>query len=163
MDDLKFIVALIALALSIWNLIRVQKLDDKREYKDKHSLYKDCLEEAKSLLEKIEIELTPLESDRSTMIMRNSSFLSTKGAESGINAILDNIGKVSKVRECVNDIYRSLGLVASMSDKDAFDTCIKYSSELKEHYLVATENLNKARLETDQILQAEKSHEKTNA
>jgi len=163
MDDFRLIIALVALGLAAWNFRRLNHQDDKNNYKDKRYLHKDCLDEAKSLLEKIETELTDLQSQRSTMLIRGSSYLGTKGADSGITNIINVIREIGDIRDQVKQVYLSLDDVYGLSDKAAFDKCMDVSCQLKVLYISSIEKLNSARLKTDQVLEVEKSHEKSKA
>ena len=163
MDDIRLIIALAALALAVWNFRRLDLQDVKNNYKDKRYLHKDCLDEAKSLLEKIELELTELQSRRSTMLIRGSSYLGTKGADSGISNILEVIREISEIRDEVKTVYFSLDNIYELSDKDAFDKCMEVSFKLKTLYINSIEKLNSAKLKTDQVLAVEKNHEKCKA
>jgi hypothetical protein len=163
LDDIRTFIALSALALACFNFYRLHNLDAKNDYKDKRYLHKDCLDEAKSLLEKIEADLTELQQLRSTLVIRGSSYLGSIGAKDGMTNIVNVVREISVIKDNVKALYLSMDSVHSLGDQEAFDKCIKVSCELKIYYISAIEKLNSAKLMTEQVLECERSHEKNKA
>ena len=133
MDDFRLWVAIAAFGLGIWNLFRLLDIDKKNEYKEKRSLYQDCLSEAKELLEKIIIEYESLMVRRICFDLLDSPYIGSHGFHQAYIVFIEHRREIEAQKTDVVEIYENLDNVLNASEKEAFDACINYKKKIKSN------------------------------
>ena len=135
MDDMRLLIALAALLLGVWNFLRLKELDEKKEYKDKHILYRECSDECSALLERITIETEELIVRSSYLDLLDSPYIGSYGFQQAHEAYIKNLREIQSCKAIVTSMYADIQKLVSLPDKDSFDGCIAKQKELKDIFL----------------------------
>lgn len=151
MDDMRFLVAMVALFLSAWNYLRLKQLDEKKEYKDKRFLYGECTKECSSLLERITLETEELVVRNSYFDLMNSSYVGSDGFIQARTVYIKNLREIQACKSKVTSVYTGLHELTLLPEKESFDSCIKTQKKIKDIFLKYIENYASAKSQIDGI------------
>ncbi|ELA8137719.1 hypothetical protein RGL53_004543 [Vibrio parahaemolyticus] len=154
MDGLEIIQLLaagFALVVSVWNYRGLQDAELKKGYKDKRHLYQSCLDESKSLLQKMHSEIEGLIFQASYFDLLNSSYIGSHGFNEAHKEYINCLREIQTLRSATERLYEELDSVLDSEDKHAFDKCIAIQKNLKDNYLKYVKNYAKAKAQLDGI------------
>ncbi|WP_372879274.1 hypothetical protein [Spongiibacter marinus] len=135
MDELQLLIALFALLLGIWNYSRLSSLDEKKEYKDKRFLYRDCAHECSELLERITLETEELIVRHANFDLLGSPYIGSHGYQQAHSTYIAHLREIQTCRVEITEIYTSLKDLLLLPDKESFDSCIAKQREVKDLFL----------------------------
>ncbi|BCS95462.1 hypothetical protein DSLASN_10940 [Desulfoluna limicola] len=144
-------IALTALLISGWSFYRLCLFQNRNEYKDTRYIFKECLSEAKDLIEKITIDMESLIRRRVDFDLLDSDYIGSYGYQQAYQAFMVHYRSMNEQKSKTIQIYQDLSETLKATDRSAFDKLILLQKEIKDIYIEFIESFAKAKTEIDGI------------
>ncbi|CAM3524267.1 hypothetical protein VA7868_04516 [Vibrio aerogenes CECT 7868] len=151
MEYFSVIISVAALVLTFFNYMRLFKLDEKKEYKDKRLYFKTCVDETKDALEIVIHQTQEVMARRNDFDLLDSPYIGSHGFQQAYNLYMMHLRNIQQIKKELSDIYKELSSSLELGDKEAFDYCTSIHKRVADCNVRYFENYSKIKSVVDGI------------